>query len=257
MGGKSPEGNKAGEDEVYEKAGIRIKLIKTSTSEYRAKAQAMLAAGDQIDMIYLNWDQYDTLVVDNPGLFIQFDDLILNSKVFLDKSNFPDIKAFEPGRKPDGHMYGVVYEGEGGRPDKFTPYGPIIRWDWIEKLGMVEWATQKAYVEDALTFDDFYKILRAFAYDDPGGNVKQDTYGIAFGHTLYDATPFFGTLGLQRLYQKDKNDKIYTPWTTDAAAPILEFFARLYREKILEPNFVTNGSSAMRANFMSNTGMIV
>ncbi|MEW5816998.1 MAG: extracellular solute-binding protein [Spirochaetota bacterium] len=249
LGGRSPEADTAWTDALYKQTGIKVKIIKTSSTDYRTKLASMIAAGEQIDLAYLNWDQFDTLVKDNPNLFTPIEDRINKSSVFMNKKLFPDLKGFEAARKDDGHIYGVFYAGVGA-PQAGT--GPIIRWDWVKKLGLVDMVGDPPRADAKLTLDDWYKILRAFAYNDPDGNGKQDTYGITFGHTLYDATPWFGTLGLQRLYARDKDGKIYSPWTQDAAAPVFEWLARLYREKILEPNFVTNGSGAMRDLFMSN-----
>jgi len=54
-----------------------------------------------------------------------------------------------------------------------------IRTDWMEKLGL----------EAPKTMDDVYKIMDAFVNEDPDGNGKNDTYGMALNKDIYS---FFG-----------------------------------------------------------------
>ncbi|MEW5814746.1 MAG: hypothetical protein AB1798_05030 [Spirochaetota bacterium] len=130
---------------------------------------------------------------------------------------------------------------------------PIVRWDWVEKLGLAK----KFEGNQKVTLDDYYELLRAFAYDDPDGNGKQDTYGLALGYTTYETQPFFGSAGAIRLYAKDQNGKVFVPMAQPNTKPVWELLARLYKEKILEPNFVTNQSATFRELFMTDkVGMI-
>lgn len=47
--------------------------------------------------------------------------------------------------------------------------GIIYRKDWLENLGL----------EEPKNLDELYEVLRAFTEDDPDGNGKKDTYGLA------------------------------------------------------------------------------
>lgn len=248
LGGINPEGDKAWIEDLYRQTGIRVKIIKPTEAEYQAKVASMLTAGEQIDLLYVDPDQFATLTRDNPGLFEPLDERIKNSPILSDKKKFPD-SAWDTIRQADGHIYGTqpaVGLAAGGTL-------PIVRWDWVEKLGFAD----KFEGNRNLTLEDYYKLLYSFTYNDPDGNGKNDTYGIALGYTTYEMNPFFGTLGMLRQYAKDDNGKIYCPISQDKAKPVWEYFARLYKEKILEPNFVTNKSSTFRELFMTDkVGMI-
>ncbi|MEW5814745.1 MAG: hypothetical protein AB1798_05025 [Spirochaetota bacterium] len=76
LGCITPEGDKKWEEELYKISGVRVKIIKPSQSEYNMKVASMLAAGDQVDLVYLDWGTYDNLIKDNPGLFERLDDRI-------------------------------------------------------------------------------------------------------------------------------------------------------------------------------------
>ncbi len=59
----------------------------------------------------------------------------------------------------------------------------------------------------------------------------------------------------QRYVEKD--GKLDVPYSTDAAIPVYEWLAKLYKEGILDPNFATNDSGKMRNLFLTDrVGMI-
>src|SRR5512137_1191898 len=96
--------------------GIKLKLIKVPDAESVMKISSMLAAGEQMDLCYLDWDRYDVVVADNPNIFQPLDDYIKKSKVFSDTTKFP-VKFWEQMKKPDGHIYAVRFDnnwGQGG-----------------------------------------------------------------------------------------------------------------------------------------------
>jgi putative aldouronate transport system substrate-binding protein len=114
--------------------------------------------------------------------------------------------------------------------------------DWLEKLGLP--------VPE--TFDDYYNVLRAFTFDDPDGNGKDDTWGLTIGYTLYDLAGLFGAYGLQRGIVVKADGSRDVPYATEAAIPVYQWLARLYAEGILEPGFITNKSSNFRDLFMTD-----
>jgi putative aldouronate transport system substrate-binding protein len=238
----------AWENELARLSGIKVKLIKTTDQESVLKISSMLAAGEQVDLCYLDWDRYDAVVKDNPTLFQPLDPYIKKSKIFSDTTKYP-AKFWDQMKKPDGHIYSVRADNNWGQGGTL----PTVRWDWVEKLGLAK----KYESNQKLTLDDYYALLKAFTVNDPDGNGKADTYGLAIGYTLYETQPFFGAAGAIRLYAQDAKGKVYSPYTQDNTKPVWEFLRKLYNEKILEPNFVTNSSGNFQDLFMSDkTGMI-
>ncbi len=228
--------------------GIKLKLIKTTDAESVMKISSMLAAGEQMDLCYLDWDRYDVVVQDNPNIFQPLDDYVKQSKIFSDTTKFPT-KFWEQMKKPDGHIYAVRFDNNWGQGGTV----PTVRWDWVQRVGMAA----KFEGNQKLTLDDYYQLLKAFTVNDPDGNGKADTYGLALGRTLYETQPFFGAYGIIRMYAMDSNKKIYVPYSLDKTKPVWEFLRRLYAEKILEPNFVTNSSSNFQDLFLTGkAGMI-
>ncbi len=231
QGGREPAEQPLFEKEVYRLTGIKVKIIKT-TEDYDTKLAAMLASGEPLDIVYIGSSQFEKLWPQR--LFEPLTKRIENSPVLSDPEIIPK-SEWERIRRSDGEIYAVFNKFEQGTL-------PIVRKDWMEKLG----------IADPTTLDEYYQMLKAFKTQDPDGNGIDDTYGLAIGYTLYDSTAIFGAYGLMRGFQKDSNGNLYAPWATKTAIPVYEWFRKLYKEGILEPNFITNKSSNFRNLFMTN-----
>ncbi|WP_020613018.1 extracellular solute-binding protein [Sediminispirochaeta bajacaliforniensis] len=231
QGGREPEENVLFENEVKRLSGVEVSMIKPPSSEYSTKLTAMLATGEPLDIVYI--DSSLMVSLKDQDLFEPLTDRIEASKVLHDPSVI-DPAEWERIRDKDGEIYGVFNKFEQGTL-------PIIRYDWLENLGL----------EAPTTLDEYYRVLKAFTFGDPDGNGEDDTYGLVVGYSLYDLSSLFGAYGLARGFVKDETGKLYSPYATEAAIPVYEFLARLYREGILEPNFITNKSSNFRDMFMT------
>jgi putative aldouronate transport system substrate-binding protein len=232
QGGREPEENELFEKEVERLTGVKVKLVKPAGSEYDTKMMAMLASGEPLDIVYMNSPNFYALK--EQDLFEPLTEWIENSPVLSDPEII-DPAEWERIRQEDGQIYAVFNKFEQGTL-------PIVRADWMEKLGF----------DPPETLDDYYELLKAFTFQDPDGNGKDDTYGLVLGYTLYDTVGLFGAYGLMRGYAKDADGNLYAPYATEDAIPVYEWLAKLYKEGILEPNFVTNKSSNFRDLFMTD-----
>lgn len=236
-GGKDLEEKEMWEQEVERLSGILINVRKVAGSSYNAKVTTTIAAGENVDLIYMNTDLFESLYQLN--LFTPLTEQIMNSPILGDYTAIP-LEEWNRIRSNDGEIYAVFNKYEGGRL-------PLIRWDWLENLGL----------NAPKNMEEYYQVLKAFTYDDPDGNGLDDTYGIT-SKNIYDIQPFMGSIGLVDGYAKDENGKWYIPYATEEAIPIYEWLARLYREGIYDPNFATNGSSNCReAVLTGRVGMFV
>ena len=233
QGGKGPKEIPLFDQAVYKLTGIHVKMIKPPGGEYTQKLETILATGEPLDIAYLNAGEFDKLYAKNPQLFTPLTKWIQESKVL---SNPKIIPASEWKRitQTNGQIYAVFNKWEQGTM-------PIVRMDWLRKLNLPV----------PKTFSDYYNVLKAFTRDDPNGDGRNDTYGMAIGYTLYDVSGLFGAYGLQRGLAPDSNGDLYSPWATKAAMPVYQFLAKLYKQGILEPNFITNKSSNFRDLFMT------
>ncbi|MDR6554251.1 extracellular solute-binding protein [Paenibacillus qinlingensis] len=235
VGGKTPEENALFEKEVERLTGIKVTIEKPA-ADYDKKLYAAIAAGEKYDLIYMGKGNMDVLV--EQGALTQLNDKIKASKVLSDPKVIPT-KEWDMITYNGGKIYSVFNKSEGGTL-------PTVRQDWMDKLKL----------QQPKTLDDFYQTLKAFKEKDPDGNGKDDTYGLSTAG-LYDIQGFMSAAGVKYKYVMDANGKRSIPYATDAAVPIYEWFAKLYKEGILDPNFATNDSGKMRELFLTNrVGMV-
>jgi putative aldouronate transport system substrate-binding protein len=231
QGGREPAEYPLFAAEVERLTGISVQIVRPA-DEYNTKLTTMLASGEQVDIAYQTGGSFQTFI--EQGLLAPLTDRIEASAVLSDPKIIP-ASEWERVRQPDGEIYGVFNKFEQGTM-------PIIRGDWLDKLGLAE----------PETFDDYYDVLYAFTYDDPDGNGKDDTYGMAIGYTLYDTVGLFGAYGLMRGWVYNEDGELYSPYATEAAIPVYEWLHKIYADGLLEPNFITNNSGAFRELFMTD-----
>ena len=121
-------------------------------------------------------------------------------------------------RGADGKILGLPFAQLG--PAFFT-----VRRDWLEKLGL----------RAPETFEEAYRAWRAFTFDDPDGNGKDDTYGYAIsmktdrGEHVGQITPFM-LAACVRWYEVDATGRAVPTFNTPSAAFVLDFIKRAYKE---------------------------
>jgi putative aldouronate transport system substrate-binding protein len=235
VGGKTPEENDLFVKELERLTGADIDFVKPA-SDYDQKLLADVSAGTAYDLIYMTKPTMDILV--DQKVLTPLTDKIKASPVLGDPKVIPPAE-WDIIRYGDGQIYSVYQKFEGGTM-------PIVRQDWMEKL----------HLQEPKTLDDFYNVLKAFKEQDPDGNGKADTYGLSTSG-LYDIQGFMSAAGVKSHYVIDANGKRSIPFATDAAIPVYEWLAKLYKEGILDPNFATNSTSQMRELFLADrVGMI-
>lgn len=137
----------------------------------------------------------------------------------------------------DGRLYGL--------PKVSDPYSNAhvmwIRQDWLDNLGL----------QIPETMDELKEVAHAFTYDDPDGNGRNDTYGLALdginvlNNSVGNAEPIFNGFGCYfsasgLSYIDDGNGEII--WggaNTEGMKQALQFLKELYDDKSLATDFIT------------------
>jgi putative aldouronate transport system substrate-binding protein len=232
IGGKTPEEDKLFEKEIERLSGIKVTMDKGLATD---KLLTAISSGDKYDLIQL--DKQDMEILYDQGVLMPLDDKIKASKVISDPATFPT-DEWNQVKAKDGKIYGIFTKFQGGTM-------PIVRKDWLDKLSLKE----------PKTLDEYYNVLKAFKEKDPDGNSKNDTYGLSTSG-LNDIQGFMSAVGVKAGYVL-KDGKRTIPYATEAAIPIYEWFAKLNKEGILDPNFATNDSGKMRDLFLTDrVGMV-
>ncbi len=155
---------------IWEKTGIRVEpvLISTQTNEVTQQLATKRAGGEQIDMIaYFDlvqaWMQ-SNLVIPLNDMFKEYGDQIKGWNPYADDCVIPD-SGWRGAKKLDEY-WGVP--GRGSTDAAGTRYF-YIRQDWLDNLGL----------QMPKSTEELGQILKAFTENDPDGNGKKDTWGMA------------------------------------------------------------------------------
>jgi putative aldouronate transport system substrate-binding protein len=120
----------------------------------------------------------------------------------------------------EGRYFGIY------RSRDYPRTGMIYRTDWLENLGL---SVPK-------NLDELYNVLRAFTYNDPDKNGRDDTFGMNWCAYL---GPFYTIAVMHGAPNRfgDKNGKL-TPWFEwDEFYEAMVYSKRLYDEKIINQDF--------------------
>lgn len=102
-----------------------------------------------------------------------------------------------------------------------------VRKDWLDRLGL----------KAPRTLEEYQEVIRAFTREDPDGNGKHDTYGLALTNHLFRSAPFFGAFGVQLNQWTDRNGRLVYSNILPETKEALLFLAKLYREGGIDPEF--------------------
>ncbi|QHT60814.1 hypothetical protein GXP70_13220 [Paenibacillus lycopersici] len=129
----------------------------------------------------------------------------------------------------DGKLYGLP-----NVTDMNNVHMIWVRQDWLDKLKL----------EAPKSVDDIMKIALAFKNDDPDGNGKADTLGLALkGDALFDSQPFslngfvWALNAYPGMWVKDDSGKLVYGSTQPAMKDALAKLAQMYKDGTIDKEF--------------------
>ncbi|WP_249316701.1 extracellular solute-binding protein [Bacillus sp. FJAT-50079] len=145
---------------LEEKTGAKINISWVPDGNYIEKLNSAFATGTLPEATFLG----------NTTTFLQFKEAIRDDQFWeigplLDE--FPNLKNLNEQALKNTSVDGKIYALYQGRPAARS--GLIYRKDWADNLGL----------SAPTNIDEFYEMARAFTEDDPDGNGKNDTFGLA------------------------------------------------------------------------------
>ncbi|GIP37682.1 lipoprotein LipO [Paenibacillus sp. J31TS4] len=219
-------------DYIEKGAGLDVKVILPPLEGYGEKLNMIMSSGNTPDMI----SAFDDAWVANyarQNALLPLDELI-------DKFG-PDLKK----KIPKEAWESVTYDGKIYAIPSMNEIKGIelmyARKDWLDRLGL----------KPPRTLDEYYQVIRAFAQDDPDGNGKQDTVGLVMTENLGRSAPFFGAFGVQLNQWVERDGKLVYANILPEMREALQFMNRLYREKLLDPEFPLNKKKYMEEKIVS------
>ncbi|UQZ83201.1 Lipoprotein LipO precursor [Paenibacillus konkukensis] len=225
-----------GEDDVTKKeieknTNTKLNISWVSGNNYDDKMNVTLASGD-IPELMLVLDPYHPQV-QTMAAQGAFWDLTPYIKDYKHLSELPALSW--QNSSINGRSYGIPRV----RPLEGSGSFPLIRKDWLDKLGLPVPADM----------DQMYETMKAFKEKDPDGNGKNDTIGFSglvssdgMGSFGWVENVFNGTNG--RWKEKDGKllNTVYEPGTREA----LVWLTKAYQDGIIAPDFPTLKTTQVR-----------
>jgi putative aldouronate transport system substrate-binding protein len=212
-----------------ELTGVELEVTMPPHGQYSQVLTTSVMAGVVPDIMELTTADYPAYA--SQGLLVPLDDFI--------KAN-PNTAKLKPAtyegyRMSDGKIYGIPTWRGGG----CVTY---IRADWLKNVGLAV----------PTTWDEYVKVLRAFTFNDPDRNGKNDTVGLAMPFQSGWEFDYYNRFIMQDAYLDFvyKNGRWQDGFSQPEMVAALERWVQLYKEKILDPEFFTDNTGVSRTKIM-------
>lgn len=221
-GGKDDEEMKLFVEALEKGTGLDIEIEKPA-SDYSKIMMQKLSGGEKYDLIYMSASEYANLV-DQEAL-MDITDYVHNSEILsnnVDQSEWDDITI-------DGKIYAGFNKKEVHRVVALN--NTLLQAAGID------------YLTIEPTLDGYYEVFKKMKETGqtdgfyPLEIIMKDAW---------DIQPWMAAVGLKTGVALDENGQKYVPISTDEAAPVWEWFKKLYNEELLDPGSLVDGTSDMR-----------
>jgi putative aldouronate transport system substrate-binding protein len=218
---------------LEEVTNTKITFTWVPTTSYKDKFNITLASGDLPKVLYVEDKSSSVLNGVQAGAFWEIGSY-LKDYDNLSQAN----KDVMWNTSINGKYYGLYRSRPYGRN------GLTYRKDWLQNVGLSE----------PKTIDDYYNMLKAFTFNDPDKNGKNDTYGLIAGKsnfTFYQSAVWFGA---PNKWGETSDGKLVPDFTTTGFRDALKFWKKIYSEKLLNQDFAVFEPAKMADQF--NTGKV-
>ncbi|MBP1963177.1 ABC transporter substrate-binding protein [Paenibacillus aceris] len=237
--------------ELEKATGVKVAFQHPPVEVAQAQEQfnLMIATNDLPDVIEASWGATSGAVVRYPGgpekaisdkKIIKLNELIdkyaPNLKKLLDAH--PDWK--KQISTDEGSIYAFPFLRGDDKVRVF--FGPAIRQDWLDKLGL----------KMPTTIDEWYTVLKAFKEKDPNGNGKTDEIPLYLDKNLFSTdAPFLGAWGINYSFYQDKGTVKYGPIQPEYK-DFLATMNKWYKEGLLDKDFAAPNDKLLDNKMTTN-----
>lgn len=229
---------------IEEITGTHVEWQHFSSDVSTEKFNLMIASQEYTDGIVAQWPKMEggpeRFVED--GVIIDLTELIPecmpNFNAFLEEH--PDIK--KQIQNVDGQILYIPYIREDVSQCIFT--GPLIREDWLEKLGL----------EVPQNTDDLYKVLKAFKEQDPNGNGEADEIpmsGVSFKSNNHGIGNLLWGFDTTYTFYVDNGEVVWGP-AEENFAEGLAYITKLFDEGLIDTDYLINDRTAMDSKALAD-----
>lgn len=221
-GGKDEEEMELFVQKIEEAIGIDVEMEK-SASDYSQVMMQKLSGGEKYDLIYVSASEYANLVeqeaLKDITEYVKNSDILSNN---IEQQEWEDIT-----------IDGKVYAGF----NKKEVFRAVALNNTLLKQAGID------YKEIEPTMDGYYEVFKKMKET---SQVKDFYPFDVILKETWDLQPWMAAAGLKTGVQLDENGKKYVPISTDAAAPVWEWFKKLYDEGLMDPGAFVDTTTDMR-----------
>jgi putative aldouronate transport system substrate-binding protein len=229
--------------EAEKKTGIHISFQHPAAGQGTEQFNLLLTSRNYPDFMEYSW----LSVPGGPAKAIK-DGVIVRLNELVDK-HAPNLKKILT-EHPEWRRQCVTDEGDlyvfpflRGHPILWTSAGPIVRQDWLDKVGLPL----------PTTMDEWTTMLRAFKTKDPNGNGKADEVPLSFsGKFWFDRTHgFVGAWGVTTGFYQDNGIVKYGPMQPEFKG-FLAQMAAWYKEGLLDADYASLDGKGLDTKITGN-----
>ena len=220
-------------EELQRRTNVKINWDVTAPAQYVEEMKLRISADDgELPDVLLLPNGLNLGKLGGDGIIIPLEDYIdqYGKNIQRMYESFPRVKSLT---SADGHIYSINTVSENAY---LTPYGFVIRKDWLDRLGL----------DEPETIDDWMTVLRAFRDEDADGDGDPNNE-IPFsvgGHVWY--TTFWAHAWDLHLFYSDgwypdSNGQMQYEFISDNAKEFFTWMHDFYEEGLLDPEFLTLG----------------
>lgn len=211
-----------------EKLGIKMKnLWVVDQSQREQKMNLAITSGDLPDIMHVNANQLQLLykagkLADLSEVYEQY--VLPSVKTFLTVDGGHNLQS----GMFDGKLYGI--------PETQSYLdGAVVLWvrtDWLNKL----------HLPEPQSMEDVIRIAKAFTHDDPDGNQKDDTFGLALTKDIFAGYAgaegfFYGYGAYPDAWYKGADGKLVPGNIQPEVKAALAELQALYKEGVIDQEF--------------------
>ncbi len=222
-GGKDEEEMKLFQQALSDATGLDVQIEKPA-SDYTTILMQKLNGGELYDLIYIGAGDYMNLI--GQDALLDITDRIRSSEILtnnIDPREWADITV-------DGKIYAGFNKKEVHR---VVALNNVL----LKKAGI-------DYKTITPTLDGYYEVFKKLKEASSDSEFYPYTAVMA---DAWDLQPWMAAAGMKSGVVIDADGKKYAPYSTVEAAPVWEWFKKLYDEKLLDPGAFVDKSSDMRS----------
>jgi putative aldouronate transport system substrate-binding protein len=213
--------------EIEKQANVKLNVTMFPNNDFNSKYNVLAASGDIPDISRLGSFDYQKYV--DQGLYLDLAPYLDQHAPNLKKNLKPELWDLT---KYKGKQYVIPYENAAGKEV------PVVRKDWLDTLNM----------KMPTNLEEFEQMLRAFTFNDPDKNGKDDTYGLGNANSYAESfMPIFGAYGIgpgmlggsTPMNNYLKENKIYPVAVSPEYKAALEYIKKLWDAKVIDPELFT------------------